>query len=355
MKKTIFAIALLGILGIGTATAQNIETNNIFYHTFRTPQSLLTNPALYPNKTTIYMSLPGFGLQFNSPLSIGQFVVNPEGSNYTVISLDSLLNGLTQDNHFRINPTIELFGLGIKSGNSFLTIGARMINDIDFGMPISTLNAMRNGNIDENGNVVNHVTLLDGDILNMQSYLELGVGLGHRFDAINLTVGARAKLLYGIMNAQTTNTSITLNTDDDLQAISADIFYQGRLASAVPVDFSDGIGFPSVFNVADYITLKNINKGVAFDLGASYDFGPFRFSASVIDLTSGILWDHNIYTLTPQSGEPVHVEFNGLSISSLMDTTGNVTDSLRNYFNSALESMQPVGSDTGSFRSVIPT
>ena len=68
MKK-IFIIGIMCVMGAMGAKAQFDETNNLFYHLVRTPQSNYLNPAFYPIKTTFYINLPGTELQFGSPLA----------------------------------------------------------------------------------------------------------------------------------------------------------------------------------------------------------------------------------------------------------------------------------------------
>ena len=63
------------------------------------------------------------------------------------------------------------------------------------------------------------VYLADGDILNVNSYLETALGAAYTFDPLNLTVGARIKLLYGIANVQTDNTKIVFNTNSNFEII----------------------------------------------------------------------------------------------------------------------------------------
>ena len=70
MKKRFSILVLVAILSGSTAMAQFNETNNLFYNTFRTPQTNLLNPALFPN-ASFYLTLPGLNnLQFGSPLAI---------------------------------------------------------------------------------------------------------------------------------------------------------------------------------------------------------------------------------------------------------------------------------------------
>ncbi len=356
MKNKIYAILAVVLMISGTAKAQYSETNNLFYHSFRTPQSNLLNPALYPNKNSFYLMLPGVDMRIHTPVSASQFVYYDPAQDITVVSLDSLFNGLNSDNGFRITPSIQILGMGFKVNNSFINFNVNMVNDIGLGLPISAINALRNGNLQEDGTPITKLSILDGDIFNMQSYLEAGLGVGHKFESINLTVGARAKLLYGIINMQTNNTNIVLNTDEDLNSISADIYYQLQASTVVPIDTNFKLG---PINVAELMQISNANKGFSFDIGARYDFGPFTFSASIIDISTGIHWGQTPYSynIVPTGGN-VHVAFEGANMNSFIsdEETGDSV-SLSTFFSDITGNMKPKFSttDTLDYWYTIPT
>ena len=358
MKNKIFAaLAAMMMLTAGTATAQYNEANNLFYHSFRTPQSNTLNPALFPNRNSFYLSLPGLDFRFHSPLALSDFVYYDSVQKFTVISIDSLFDGLATESHFRISPSFELAGLGIKIRNTHITAKVRLVNDLSLGVPTSAINALRSGNLDADGNPITELSILDGDIFSLQSYLEAGVGIGHYFAPIHLGLGVRAKLLYGLLNARTTNTRVVLNTDQDLNSISADIYYEAQLASAVPFDITDTSFSPIIpTDFSSMLNLDNINKGFAFDFGAYYDFGPLRISASIIDLSQGINWNHNTYKIVPRGGNAT-VPFTGINMNNLLGVgeTGDTMD-IAAYISELTEKLPPtLTEDTADYWYSIPT
>ena len=311
MKHKILAIIAVSLLATGTATAQYNETNNLFYHAFRVSQSNQLNAAFYPNKNTFFLTLPSFNTRFGSPLAINDFIYYDANKQQTIISIDSILSSLNNNNRFR-----------------FLV-----------------------GNVDQNGNVVNEVTLLDGDLLNLQSYLEMGFGLGHRFPTLGLTVGARAKLLSGVANMQTDNSRIVLHTADDLESITADVYYQVQASTAIGLDST--LSFNNIG--VDYILgAFGANTGVAFDLGAKYDLGPFSFSLALNDLTGGIHWKKNIYTVEPNGGHATWT-FDGENLRTILDNGAMNTDSLTASINNFLNGLKPDTTSGGDYWYSIPT
>lgn len=353
MKKTVYILTLLALAVITPAKAQYDETNNLFYHTLRTPQSTLYNPAFFPTNNTFFIMLPGVDLQFGGPLQLDHVVYYDKATNHTVISIDSILDALTDKTKFRFNATIDLFGFGFKVKNTFITFNTRLINSVNIGFPKETINALRGGNISADGTPISSLNLVNGDIFNLTSYLETGVGVGHYFAPINLTVGLRAKLLYGIANIQTDNTRIDLNTTGTTnpESMTASMYYDILAATCVPYDTT---AKKFQVNVGDLLSIGKANTGIAFDLGAKYDWGPFSFSFAINDLSAGIHWKSNVVRLVPKNGEG-DILFNGLDITNVLDHGALNTDSIANYIKDNIENMKPEYLEEGDYWYCIPT
>ena len=338
--RNIVFFTLLAVAG--TASAQYNETNNLFYHTLRTPQSNDLNPAFFPNKNTFYLRLPGVGLQFGSPLALNDFV-HTQGDTATVIDLNNMFDALTKDNDIRFNNDLNLLGFGFKIHNTFVTFNSRMVMSMNMGIPVSIINTLRHGNVDASGQPISEVTLLDGDLLNFQAYLEAGVGVGHRFKPLGLTVGARAKLLYGLANIQTDNSRAVFRTDPNYERISADLYYELQTSTAVSLKNTR-----SISDVTRQLgDIGAASTGMAFDLGASYDLGPFNVSLAVNDLSAGIHWKSNLKTLTPQDGHVV-LTFDGQDVSALLNGGTLNTDTIVGYYNDLLRGLIPDSNATGT-------
>ena len=351
MKK-IFLIGLMGLMtlaGSNVARAQYDETNNMFYHMLRTPQSNLLNPAFFPTNSSWYITLPGADIQFGSPVAVSDFIKYDRVNERTVINLDSMMNNLTDDNKFRLGANVNLLGFGFKVNNTFINFNTRLINHVSVGFPVDMVEALRIGNIDAAGNVRPVVEMLNGDVLNATSYLETGLGVIQRFEPINLTVGVRAKLLFGVANVQTDNTRLVFNTSPNLDTVTAHMYYEIPSATCVPYDTNQK---KFIFNLGD--VLGNANTGIAFDLGARYDWGPFSFSFSINDLTGGIHWKNNVMTWKPQNGQGAIV-FNGVDMNGMFNGGNFSMDSLTSQLEHQLEDMTPEKKDSGDYWFSIPT
>lgn len=346
------ALAAALLLAAG-AQAQYNETNNLFYHAFRTPQSNLLNPALFPTNNTVFIQLPSFGVHFGSPLSINNIArldTNAYGDINTVIDINKMLAAMTVDNDFRMGTEFNIFGFGFKTGSTFVSANVRMMNNISVGLPISTINALLRGNVDGHGNPISEVNLVDGDLLSFTNYLEAGVGVGHSFDDLGLTVGGRAKLLYGVANLQTDNTRAVLITDDDFESVGMDIYYEILGGSAVAVD-SNGVRLTSV---GEMLNIFKANTGLSFDIGARYEKGPFSFSASIVDLTGGIHWRRNTNIITPEGGHTV-VTFDGQEVTGMLNGGNLSSDSITAYYQQVINGLTPTNNTEGDYWSYIPT
>lgn len=341
MKKTI--TILTAVLSLAVAQAQ-IETNNLFYHAFRTPQTNQLNPALFPN-TTFYLQLPSSNLLLGFPLSVSDVVHYDAKQKANVINLNTIIDNLGADNPFRLGWDFNLVGFGLKVGNVFVDVNTQLRTSMSVGVAGGIINGLLNGNMDENGDVISPVTIAGGNLFNMQAYLESSVGAGYRIDPINLTVGVHAKLLSGIMNIHTDNTSVTIETAKNFDTVAARIYYEAVASSSLPIDTTGGMS--NMLNnmtkdmsqiVTNMLHPSKGNTGVAFDIGAKYTLGPLAISASINDLTAGIHWQNNVMSIVPEN-EGV-VTFGGVDINNLLNG-GQMSFDTLNTMLEELKSLKP--------------
>ena len=351
MKKIyiIGVIGLMWVMGMTGAKAQlsYSETNNLFYHALRAPQSTLDNAAFFPTNNTFYLMFPGVDLQFNSPLMVKDVMYYDKGRNQTVINLDTILKSLRENDDFHLGASVELLGFGFKAGKNFITFNTRLVNNVNVGLPTSTIDAVLRGNVDENNALIPEIEMLCGDVLNMTSYLEAAFGYARYIPSLDLMVGARAKLLFGVANAQTDNTKVVFRSNND--SLTANMYYEIQSSTFAPYDTNQK---KFIFNVGDI--LSNANTGIAFDLGAKYDMGPFTFSFAINDLTAGIHWKNNVMTWRPEGGQG-QIVFSGVDVSTMLDNGTFSADSLTNYLENQLTSMKPVQEHAGDYWFSIPT
>ena len=344
MKRSISIMAALLMLATGTVHAQYNETNNLFYFAQRSPQSNQLNPAFFPS--AFYLSLPGItSLQLGLPLSIGDIAVYDSTQQANIIDINRVLDNLGESNHFRFGFDVNVLGFGVKIGPVFVDANVQLRSNFNLGIPVSVINTVLKGNVNDDGTAIPEVTILDGDLFNMQMYMETSVGAGMKIPMTGLTVGAHVKLLSGLVNLQTDNTKVTFETEEDFETVRARVYYEVMGSSVVPIDTEKPLSeMFNGLNIKDMamslIDLNGGNNGIAFDLGAKYDLGPFSFSASINDLSAGIHWQKNVVSLVPKNGQGT-IEFDGLDITNLLDHGTINADSLQKYLNDQLIGMMP--------------
>ena len=362
MKRSIIIMAALLVLAPATANAQYNETNNLFYFAQRAPQSNQLNPSFFPS--TFYLQLPALnGLQLGLPLSISDIAHYDSTQGANIIDLNHIFNTLGEDGHFRLGLDMNVVGLGLKIANVFVNANMQLRTNMGFTLPIDAINTVMQGNVSADGSPIPEMTLLDGDLLDLQMYLETSVGAGFKVPFIPLTVGAHVKLLSGLINLNTQNTRITFETEDDYNAVRANVYYEAMGASIVPIDTANFSLSDITSNLLDQvkemglslIDINGGNNGVAFDIGAKYDLGPFTISASINDLSAGIHWQNNVFRLVPKGGVGT-ISFDGMDISNLLDGGNINTDSLENYLTDQINGMMPtLLTDSVDFWYSVPT
>lgn len=339
MKKTITILAAILVLSV--ANAQYNETNNLFYHTFRSPQTNQLNPALFPN-ATFYLQLPAFYWQLGFPMSLGEVITHQKKAN--VIDINNIIDNL--NNPFRMGMDVNVVGFGLKVGHLFIDANTQLRTSMTVNVAGGLFDMLLNGNMDEHGNAISPITIADDNMFNMQSYLETSLGVGYQIDPINLTVGVHAKLLSGLININTDNTSITIETDNNFDSVTARIYYQATASSSFPIDTTGGMS-NIMSNMTKHVNdgIDNLinpttgNTGLAFDIGAKYTLGPLTISAAINDLTSGIHWQNNVMSITPQNKQGV-ITFSGMDINNLLDGGQMTFDSLQ-YILDELATLKP--------------
>mgnify|MGYP006988848618 CR=1 FL=1 len=368
MKRNAIILAALLVLVPATVKAQFNETNNLFYFAQRAPQSNQLNPAFFPS--TLYLQLPALNsLQLGLPLSISDIAKYDSVQGANIIDVNHILDVLGEtgnDSRFRMGFDLNVVGLGLKIAGVFVDANMQLKTSLGFTLPFNAISTVLQGNVGDDGRAIPEMTLLDGDLLDLQMYLETSVGAGFHVPLTGLTVGAHVKLLSGLLNINTQNTRVSFNTEDGYDAVSAKIYYEVMGASIVPVNTSDTAGFSLsdiTGNLMDQIKdmglslidINGGNNGVAFDIGAKYDIGPLTVSASINDLSAGIHWHNNVFHMVPKGGQST-IEFDGMDITNLLDGGNINVDSLTNYLEGQIDGMIPtVLTDTGDFWYSVPT
>lgn len=327
MKTKIFVILLtINLLFLSTGM---FSQTNVLYFMENVPSRMDVNPAFIPTQK-VYIILPAdiyTGLHSNS-FAPNDFIKSVNGEYATPFSDNgdktAFLNALKPENLIHSDTKIDILGLGLKVGKSYVTMGLsqRTITSLSvpYDLPWLLLNGLPNTTATKN---------LDCKSLGADISLFAQPSVSYSQEIIpNLTAGAKVKFLLGQAHGNISFNKLSL---------------QGNYASSV---FS-GLGtlntftpFPIPLNedgIPDFESLKIgpssfytfCGSGMAFDFGVVYKpIENLTLSASVTDLGS-IKWKKN--NLTGKMNAQINFENTSFKIGDDYSDT-SFSDSIQAAF-----------------------
>lgn len=320
MKNHLLTLSCCLIFSLTTKAQQDLTMFNFN----DIPQSSYANPANQFNGK-FFIGLPFLSSTYysisNSGFAYSDFI-KKDGDSLR-LDFNSMISELEEKNFLSFNTKIDLLSFGFKIGErTQIMFNATENINFRFRYTKDLITFIHKGNTAFADNTAN----LEGTGFSANYYREFGLGVSHQFGD-KLRVGARFKYLYGIANLDSKKTDVTLVTDPNTYALTANadvlINSSGSLDSTSEQD-----GFIS----------GNDNGGFGLDLGMNYEVTKrLSINASVIDL-GYINWGSNVSNLTIDKGE---YTFDGIEIdafspqedSSNTSPFDRITDSLKEAFN----------------------
>jgi hypothetical protein len=319
MKKlqTILGFASLFLLiSISTVSAQESMTMQFMKGL---PQSNFQNPALHTDSSKVVISLPGLSgvyFDFSSDFAINNLIHKGTGSlaDSLVLDIDGFHNSLKETNSIQQHLSIPLFYLGIRSKKSFFSFGITEKEMARFTFGKSLVTFIKDGNAPYMGK--------DFDLgnLDMDAYHYREFAFGYSRELVNkkLTVGAKAKLLYGKFAIQTERLNLKVETAANGSYLNLSSDMNINVSGPVSVEY-DASSYFSDLNTdnldANTYLMQKDNMGMAFDLGAVYKLTPkITFSGSIVDIGK-ISFKNNNHNLIHVSG----YKWEGIDFSHSLD------------------------------------
>jgi hypothetical protein len=293
------------------------------YNMSNMSQSMTVNPAFRP-KTNVYVNLP-LGMQTfgftNSGFGAADLFTADQKS---IVTDDSFFKSLKSINSLQIQARNELFGFGFRVKKNYFTFGVSNNTSFEFNYTPDFLQLLLQGN---GGGLAGRRASFDGLGLHVNEYIEYALGYNREVNE-KLVVGGKVKLLSGLVNLTTSNSTLGFTTGINGTSIGFDGSAFIRSSNiGVLLDTTNNTQFPiaSAFNFS--------NLGLALDLGVTYKVAEkISMSASIIDL-GYISWKNDVrnYEL-----KKLEYTFNGIDASKVLTDTANVmkkiTDTLTNTF-----------------------
>ena len=125
---------------------------------------------------------------------------------------------LTDNNRLITDIDANIFGFGFKANNLFITLNTQLKANVTFGLPVSIINTLRNGNVDENGNAITYYVDEYGNAYNAEfdsnSSTELSLS---EADAGAIAADASGGKVTGAYTEQTENHGLCwhITTEDE--------------------------------------------------------------------------------------------------------------------------------------------
>ena len=357
MRKNVllhFAAMLVFVAASISVRAQLFSSNDINYHSFRSPMVNKLNPAAFPVNSKFYVTFPRYDIDLSLPLGYSDVITpHPDGA---VIRIDSVMDKITYGKQMRarfgFNLQLDLPGFGFKTKKDlYFNFGWGLKLNTTLTLPLNTLRLLSDGNFGEYGREgdITDINLGDDNILRLQAYLHYSLGFAMKIPNTNATVGLRLNLLHGIQMLSIDRLGLHLITDSaNTRLAAATEFYAYTSGIAPLVNDSKGLRLNTdMFETSDIGSLiKQVipkSMGFTFDLGAKYEWNNFVFSASILDLGPGIHWTQNPIQISSKGNDTV--SFYGLNLNRIIadgevDTsyTNSLTDSLMRLLDTSISS-----------------
>ncbi len=316
MKKYIYII----LFAISTLASVKAQQNNTMYYMHRLPQATLLNPAIQPGcKLTISgLAIPVFGQVFpaihtnfgSNGFAYKDFVQYSEGLDSLMIptsegyDYEHLLNKLKKINFLTFEEHLDLLSVGYQLNKDWrLTFNIAEKTEARFNFSKDLMQIIADGG---NGEHFSGETALINLGLTLTQWHEIGIGASKKLDN-KWTVGARAKLLFGVVNIWSEKSNLEWYTDPN--DYSYDISGEMQIHTSQPFyqinNFYYDYGRDTlIFDGEDLnpspnsVIMNFKNPGAAIDLGAEYVYNDkITLYASIIDL-GFIHWTTNVNSFT---------------------------------------------------------
>jgi hypothetical protein len=371
--KTKYPLILFMAMIIAQVSAQNSQ---VMYY-MNLPQNHLNNPALRPSNS-VYIGLPvisGINLNINNNfVNFSDVLIKGQVSDSIVsflhpdYNVDNFLAKIKDKNFLEPDLSVQLFGLGFSVGKDmyfFLDINERISGNSVF--PGDLFRLALKGNEQFIGSKID-LSSLRGDL---KYYREVGLGFSKNFSD-KLRVGVKGKLLMGIASASIDNKSLGIAVNDNSSSslggdplvnlsnyshsIDADMVF--NISAPVNVYMGGNQNIDSVLfdknrlktasGMRDFLLGKK-NRGLAIDIGATYNISDrIMVSAAITDL-GFIVWNKDV-TNVKLKGQ---FEYSGINILDVVNGTKTFDELGKEILDSLNKSMNITASNV-SYTTYLP-
>ena len=313
MKKRNFFIALFVTFCFLTTTmAQEVSPVDFMR---MNPYQMKANPATdlpYESVMSLVIGNSSMDVQNTSLRFDNCFDFDAQG-HPSVVNLRKLANSAKVNNYLGVNANIDLFTLYRRFNKGMLTINYGIKAQTDAKCNDGLFKLLGYGNSAFVGN--DNPVQINPNV-NANVYQELAVGYQLNVDE-KLSVGGRAKLLFGFGNIRTEAFDARLYTDPDSYALRLEdnIAVQASMPNAIYVDEQGKLKTNGPFSVGELFR----NPGFGLDLGAEYRFNAKISAVAAVTDLGFIHWGKNNMAMKGQINDAGQFYDNGTFLFEGMD------------------------------------
>jgi len=345
-------IIIIGLILGSVITTLSAQEINTLHFMKGVPQSDIFNPALHNDSTKLVIGLPGLsGVNYslNSGFAVNNLLHKGTGllADSLVLDLEKFNNSLSTSNTISQQLGVPILYLGYHSKKSFfsLTVSEKAMANLSFDKSLITF--LKDGNASFMGQNYD----LGGLKMNAFQYSEFALGYSTSMLNNRLTIGLRAKVLFGKFAVQTEKMNLKVETAADGSYINLNSDIKINMSSPLSAEYDQDGYFSGMkdfeFKPVDYMT-ETGNKGFAFDFGAVYRLTPkILLSASLVDIGK-INFSNNLLNLT----QAASYNWEGIDFSKSIDTKAddyvNPSDLIETETNKLTDTFRPKNTDFSS-------
>ncbi|MBK9255795.1 MAG: hypothetical protein IPM42_09935 [Saprospiraceae bacterium] len=309
--KYLITILILHLIAINVK-GQDIALMNLGESLPRT----YINPGL-PVDGKFNLSLAGFQFELGTDGPTFNSLTSKNAAGKRFIDVSKFPTSFGAQNNIYFQNQIHGIDVSLQMGKFLLMAGHAFKSNGDLQYTNDLAQLLARGNASFIGQ-----ELQIGPALNLQGHNEIYLGLQNTIGS--LTIGAKAKVLFGTASVTTEKDVINFTTDEEIYQLQFETDYLVRSSSLLKLADLENIEFE--YSGLTFDNLFYNNRGFAFDLGASLKASEkLTLSASIIDIGS-IKWDFfpRAYSSTG------NFSFDGVDIIEYLgDTTGiNLSDTI---------------------------
>lgn len=346
-------------LGFMVAALASAQSDFTLYQMRAVPQVTSVNPSAVPLSkvniglpvvSSLYLSVGNNGFSFSD---VVQLDPNTDSLN---LNFGGAIDQLRDRNRFNMHFQTDLFSLGFRAGNNYISFAVTEKIDFSLYYPKGLFEFAWYGNGGEE--LLGQRASFDNLGIDILHYRKYTAGFARRFNT-SLSIGVRGSYLYGMEALYTRKSQIGLTTDEltyDLRADAGMEINTAGLNSVALERFSD-ISNGDVQQIQNYLINGN-NTGYSFDFGLTYTFFDlFSIHGAVLDIGQ-ITWRDNIENFTLQTDT---LTFTGIDLFDLFDpvqepnNTDPNTGVITNLSDSVASTFTTYTTNSNSFTTALPT